>query len=130
MKKLFLLLFSLLFSFNSYGEWVLVTTTTVGDKIGSKIYVDKDTIKKKDGFTYNWELSDFSKTWSSGSKSAKTFIQSDCSLYRRKVLSMVFYNNPMGKGEINFSNQNASEWQYPPPNSNGHNLIKYVCNAR
>jgi len=130
MKKLLILLFSLLISFNSYGEWVLVTTTTVSDTKGSKIYVDKDTIKKKDGFTYNWELSNFSKTWSSGAKSAKAFTQSDCSLYRRKVLTIVFYNNPMGEGEINYSEEGPTEWHYPPPNSNGHNLIKYVCNAR
>ena len=41
MKKLLLLLFSILISFNSYGEWEEVVESTDGDTY----YIDKDTIK-------------------------------------------------------------------------------------
>ena len=42
MKKLLILLFSILISFNSYGELVEVTESTDGDIS----YIDKNTIKK------------------------------------------------------------------------------------
>ncbi len=45
MKKLTTLLFSILISFNSYGEWTEVTKTSLGE-FDVKFYIDKDTIRK------------------------------------------------------------------------------------
>jgi hypothetical protein len=44
MKKLLILLFSLLLSFNSYGEW----TKTSEDDDGDAYYIDFQTVKKLD----------------------------------------------------------------------------------
>ena len=45
MKKLTILLFSILISFNSYGEWTEIAKNTDGTH-----YIDKDTIKKHEGY--------------------------------------------------------------------------------
>ena len=131
LKKLFILLFSLLISFNSYGEWVFVSEG-IEDGAKDKWFVDKDTIKKEDGFTYYWVLADYGKTIPPGIMSAKIFYEGDCSLYRDRGLKYIFYKKPMGKGEsINFDNNSpSSEWQYRQPNSNMHIVMKYTCNAR
>ena len=55
MKKLLILLFSILISFNSYGEWTLITTTDRGDSY----FVDLETIKKQKAYVYYWELVDY-----------------------------------------------------------------------
>ena len=46
MKKLLLLLFSILISFNSYGEWTKVNM----DVDSSSYYIDFATVKKIDGY--------------------------------------------------------------------------------
>ena len=51
MKKLLILLFSILISFNSYGEWEEVAEGMNGDIY----YLDKDSIKKHGGYVYFWE---------------------------------------------------------------------------
>ncbi len=57
MKKLTILLFSILISFNSYGEW-----TKVGEDVnGNTHYIDTDTIKDHKGSIYYWVLTDFLK---------------------------------------------------------------------
>ena len=52
MKKLLVLLFSILISFNTYGEWVKVSTTIDG----TEYYVEIDTIKEHNGYVYSWRL--------------------------------------------------------------------------
>ena len=55
MKKLLLLLFSLLLSFNSYGDW----TKTSEDTDGDSFYIDFQTIKKLDnGNVIFWGMVD------------------------------------------------------------------------
>ena len=57
MKKLLVLLFSILISFNSYGEWVKVASSKSGD-----IYsIDKNTIKEHNGFIYWYEMNNYNK---------------------------------------------------------------------
>ena len=55
MKKLLLLLFSLMLSINSYGEWTLYDVD-IND--GNAFYIEKNTILKSGGYVYFWELID------------------------------------------------------------------------
>ena len=123
MKKLLILLFSLLISFNSYGEWIHVSITTDS---GNLWYVDKDTIKKKDGFTYFWSMHDYKKIDSFGNMSAQMFLEADCSLFRIKYLTQYFYKKPMGAG-IPKTVKGDSNWDYLPPGSNMHHATEYAC---
>ena len=54
MKKLTILLFSILISFNSYSEWTEIEQSTEG----VTYYIDKDTIKERGGNVYFWGLLD------------------------------------------------------------------------
>ena len=67
MKKLLILLFSILISFNSYGEWVEIGKNVNGDTF----YLDMDTIKEHNGYVYWWSLSDYLKPIETGAMSDK-----------------------------------------------------------
>jgi hypothetical protein len=119
-------------SFNSYGEWVPVVSAQDIEGIAKDMtyFVDKDTINKKDGFTYFWELIDFGTTWSDGAMSSTSFFEGDCSLNRKRSLSTNVYDKPMGKGKNILRDNKSREWQYAPPKSNNSVVMEYVCDAR
>ena len=52
MKKLLILLFSILISFNSYGEWTKITETINGDTF----YIDISFIKENGGYVFFWDV--------------------------------------------------------------------------
>ncbi len=127
MKKLLTLLFSILISFNSYGEWIKVTKSISGSAKGDTYYVDIDTIKENDGYVYFWVLQDKLKPDKWGDMSVKALIQGDCRLNRDKTLSYIFYKQPMGEGENETSTPSNPEWGYSKPNSVGEMGLNYVC---
>ncbi len=51
MKKLTMLLFSILISFNSYSEW-----TKVAENSMQTTYTDISTINERDEYVYFWQL--------------------------------------------------------------------------
>ncbi|MDC6484686.1 hypothetical protein PQZ09_01970 [Methylophilaceae bacterium] len=128
MKKLLILLFSLLISFNSYGEWTLISKTSEGQWKGAAFYLDIDSIKKKNGNIYFWVLSDYPFANEFGYLSYRMFSEGDCSLMREKKLQRLFYFKQMGKGDYVLDKE-KSEWQYLPPNSVGHHLMQTACDA-
>ena len=124
MKKLLILLFSLLISFNSYGEWI-----EVGKSVkGAIVYVDFERIRKQGGFVYYWKILNYSKPSKYGDLSSKVYEQVDCELFRYKYLTDSYYKESMGKGEITGgSNEPDKEWNYPPPQSLKEKVLKSVC---
>ena len=123
MKKLLILLFSILISFNSYGEW-----TKLGENIdGDSYYIEFDTIKARNGYVYWWSLSDYITPNSSGDDmSAKFYFQGDCGLYRFKYLSGIFYKQSMGMGENKIISP-PNDWYYAVPKSAMKSEMEYVC---
>ena len=122
MKKLLILLFSLLISFNSYGEW-----ERVNDNVdGTTYYIDKDSIKVHDGYVYYWELTDYLKPTSMGHLSDKVYKQGDCNINRYKYLTYIFYTESMGNGNSTTAD-GETEWTYPSPESIGNFVLSYVC---
>ena len=71
MKKLLIFLFSILISFNSYGEWTEVGTGASPVNNGDTFYIDIDTIKEHNGYVYWWSLSDYLKPIETGAMSDK-----------------------------------------------------------
>jgi hypothetical protein len=67
MKKLTILLFSILISFSSYGEWTEVVESVHGDTQ----YIDTDAIKEHGGYVYYWDLTDMLKPNKYGDMSFK-----------------------------------------------------------
>ena len=127
MKKLLIFLFSILISFNSYGEW-----KEIGENINGTIYyIEMDKIKEHDGYVYWWYLSNFLKPIDSvemvGMMSQKIYLQGDCEITRFKMLSIISYNQPMGEGEFHSSSLPNPEWNYAVPESTSEIMLDYVC---
>jgi hypothetical protein len=85
MKKLLILLFSILISFNSYGEWEELGKNVNGDIF----YIDEDTIKEHNGYVYWWVLVDRLKPSKSGTMSGKTYTQGDCGVNGKIIQKIV-----------------------------------------
>jgi hypothetical protein len=128
MKTLIIFLaltFSVMFSSSSYAGW----TKIVEGASGNTSYVDFERIREHDGYVYFWELADYLKPTSTGVLSGKVYSQGDCKLFRSKILSYSFHNEPMGNGIPADANNNLDgEWRYPAPNSVYENVLQSVCN--
>ena len=129
MKKLLLLLFSLLISFNSYGEWTKVNM----DVDSSSYYIDFATVKKIDGYVVWWEMRDKVEPDVEGYMSVMGYFKGDCESTRTKFLSVLAYEGSMGEGDgldISggiFSLEEMLGWRYPPPTSVDYDNLNIVC---
>ena len=119
---IFTLLFTLLFSSNSFADWTKVNESEIGNH-----YVDFGKIRKQDGFVYFWTLFDLLKSDSDGDLSYKNYKQGDCKLFRFKSLSYVHHKQPMGGGTGDGNSPKNPEWRYPSPNSSMEIILKSVC---
>ena len=123
MKKILVLLFSILVSINSYGDW-----KWIGDNVNSdNYYIDFEKIKKVDGYKYYWFLTDLLKPDEYGDFSYIGYVQGDCILSRYMYLSEFYYNQPMGKGKVTTNNRENPKWSYPPPDSLNEHMLEEVC---
>ena len=139
MKKLLILLFSLLISFNSYGEgfftdlldsltsstsktkWTLIE---IDSGMGDTVYIDKNSIKKRnDGYVYYWELTDHLKP-SMGNMSVLFYLEGDCVAKRYKYLKMIAYSRPMGSGveTASYTYDGTLGWLY-----HNNKTLNYAC---
>ena len=120
MKKLLLLLFSILISFNSYADWTRIT-----DTVNDIYYVDKNTVMEHNGYIFWWELHDLKKP-AAGYKSAMVYMQGDCGIYRYKGLEYKAFNEQMGRGEeTNLGTED--DWRFISSGSAGEVVMDYVC---
>ena len=122
MKKLLVLLFSILISFNSYGEWEFLDENI--DSVS--FYIDKSKIKKHNGYLYFWVMQDNLIPTKTGTLSNKVYYQGDCDINRIKYLSYILYKQPMGEGQGN-TLQGDTEWTYPNPNGMLAYILDYMC---
>ena len=119
---IFTLLFTLLFSSNSFADWTKVNESEIGNH-----YVDFGKIRKQDGFVYFWTLFDLLKPDSDGDLSYKNYKEGDCKLFRFKFLSISHHKESMGGGTGKTENTKNPEWKHPSPNSSGETILKEVC---
>ena len=124
MKKLTILLFSILISFSSHGGWTKIGEYTNGDSH----YMDKDTIREHGGYIYWWEMQSFSKL-SPGTLflSTTSYKQGECGIHRFKVLTVNRYKKPIAKGGQFGSMDSSSEWSYPEPNTFNSLALDTAC---
>ena len=122
--KLFLLL-SVFFVFNCYGGWAIITD----DIDGNSYYIDTNSINKRDGFVYYWELVDYVEKNQSGDMSDKAYYQGSCEQSRVKLLSVTYYNKPMANGAQKKHIPSNPIWDFPLYESSvGGYLLNFVCN--
>ena len=124
MKKILILLFSILISFNSFGEWTKVYTTTDSD-----YYMDFETFKIREGYINYWQLIDLSMPMDDGNiLSAVVRNKIDCSSEGMKSNPILYYSKEMGNGDLVMSSEvEPPSWSYPPPGSAYYALIGVAC---
>tara|TARA_B110000967_G_C18769570_1_gene502332 strand:- start:16 stop:810 length:795 start_codon:yes stop_codon:yes gene_type:complete len=125
MKQLTLLLFSLIFSFNSYGQWLWSTVDVNGDKH----YLDITAIEEdEDGYFYYWEMINYTNP-TDKYLSIATYRVADCDEYRTKDLTFDGYFQEMAEGEPETIDLTmiGEDWKYLDKNSYaGFNLL-FIC---
>ena len=124
MKKLLILLFSILISFNSYANWELLVEDIVSDG-----YIDKQTITEQNGYVYFWILQNNHKPDEFETMSTKVYTQGDCGINSSRFLTFLFYIEPMGEGKIDeeITLENP-KWEFAAPDSISGFYLNYVCN--
>jgi hypothetical protein len=115
MKKLLLLLFSLMLSFNSYGEWTKLWESEEGEAV----FIGFDRLILKDEYVYSWFMTSNNKT------SQQIYLQSDCDLIRIKPIQANRYDQPLGDGEG--TTLKEEPWQYLAPESGGELIVEMLC---
>ena len=126
MKKLLILLFSILISFNSYGEWEEFSKEydSFSDSYYT-FYTDKDRIKEHKGYVYYWFLDVYPKPNEYGDYKKENYFQGDCVVYRYSKLTSVWYRK-WGE-EKRVSESYDLDWEYPFPDSLEGRMLSYVC---
>ena len=129
MKKLTILLFSILISFSSYAGWFSSDSglkKILTSAWGSTYYIDTDTIKEYDGYVYYWSLEDFVKPNHLFVMSSKSYHQADCKRSRYKFLSSISYFQPMGTVQGD-SSEGTKLWRTASDGTVGGALFNYAC---
>ena len=91
-------------------------------------YVDFERIRKHDEYVYFWDLTDYLRP-EYGDLSTSVYNQGDCNLFRVKVLSNVFHQQPMGRDVGRTYSPENPEWIYPRPESIQESLLQTVCSV-
>ena len=129
MKILMLML--LMVSMNVSAEW-----TNVGGNVDDTrtVYVDFETLRKKDNNTKIWVLMDFKTVNQIKNVKILTMInrfEYNCNEETVRQLDFYLYSGNMGSGEIVFSQTNIkNEPQSMLPNSMNENVFKITCGKK
>ena len=127
MKKILVPLFSLIISFNAYGEWTFVAEGETTNNNVHRNYVDFDSVKIN-GNIYNWQLTDYLKPDQFGDLSFKFLYENDCNIpQKRRVLSQLYYTQPMGEGSTSTTNNKPHRWSYLVADSIWEEVSNRVC---
>lgn len=126
MKKIILILAALIFppSPSYAGEWTEVAESVQN---GNVYYVNTESIRTHAGFIYYWDMSNNLTPTQFGNLSNKLYHIGDCTLFRQKTLSRIYYKKPMGEGTGKIDNVTKGKWDYPNPDSVAAALLKFAC---
>jgi hypothetical protein len=107
------------------AEWTVLGETVVGVN-----YVDLATINKKGSFAKMWMLGDLkAKNIMQGKQYNSIVVQMefDCEEKNNRKLSVNFFSNNMGSGELIFKNDMVSAWSPIPPQSGYDTMLDLAC---
>jgi len=124
MLKILIILFLIVVSFSSNGEWVKTGVNSDGEID----YFDIDRVLKIDGYLYYWILIDYPQPSEWGDRSVIIQMKGDCDLNRVKYLLYIFSKEPMGKGKKELSNPSKPEWKDLSLGGGARYQLDLICN--
>ncbi len=124
MKKLTVLILTLLISYSSYGKWQEITKDTK-DIV---YYINPDSITRfDDSFTIK-VLKDFPKPQPYGYRSIVTSTRGNCKAYTLRYEKASYHQSPMGRHAPLWKGSVIKATKELKKGSIGGAIIDYVCN--
>jgi len=125
MKKLLLILFSILISFNSIAEWVYIDKEKNSD---TEVYVLNDSIEIEDGYVYWTYLNNYSKPRSEYNiMGLAIFRGGDCENNRYVNIESQMFQGSMGSEPFGERLKQEQEWTTPSSGQIDEKIFNYVC---
>jgi hypothetical protein len=125
LKKLLLILFSILISFNSIAEWVYIDKEKNSD---TEVYVLTDSIEIEDGYVYWTYLNNYSEPRSEYNiMGLAIFRGGDCENNRYVNIESQMFQGSMGTKEIGKRLKPEQEWTKPTVGQIDEKIFNYVC---
>ena len=125
MKKLLILLCSLMLSLNAYAQWVWTTIDVNGDKH----YLDVNNIElDSNGYFYFWEMINYTNP-TDKYLSIATYRVADCDSFRTKDITFNGYTQEMAQGEPETIDLTliGEDWEDVDKNSYGGLNLQFIC---
>ena len=125
MKKLLLILFSILISFNSIAEWVYIDKEKNSD---TEVYVLTDSIEIEDGYVYWTYLNNYSEPRSEYNiMGLAIFRGGDCENNRYVNIESQMFQGSMGSEPFGERLKQEQEWTTPSSGQIDEKIFNYVC---
>ena len=120
----FILFISIMIPLPAFSQWKNIFST---EEAG--FYFNDDSIKRRSGFVYWWDLVNYNYKQRQGHRSWKTYNQGDCESYRVKTTKSLFYDQKWGEGNLlNLrSARKLNKWRYLNPKNMDYSLLKKIC---
>ena len=113
-----------------YAGWVL---TSGDDEVGLKVYVDPDSIRRKENLVKMWQLYDYKTVQTVAGDSLlsiKRYNEFDCSEERTRMLAYTWFAGNMATGKVVYSTPDEQQWEPVVPRTINHTLWKVACNKK
>ena len=123
-----LLIFQLLSSAHVFAEWLLVDGNAK-----AKVYVETETISRKDDMVRVWVLDDLKTVHTRGfSKylSIRAQEEHDCVKERFRLLALENFSGNMGAGDVIYKKSGESGWSPIPRGMLAQSVWKFVCGKK
>jgi len=123
-----LLIFQLLSSAHVFAEWLLVDGNAK-----AKVYVDTETISRKDDMVRVWVLDDLKTFHTRGfSKylSIRAQEEHDCVKERFRLRALENFSGNMGAGDVIYKKSGESGWSPIPRGTLAQSVWKFVCGKK
>ena len=116
-----------------YAEWLGVGGKVEKGLTVYTVYVDTDSIRRKDNIVTLWALFDYMSIQSIVGGpwlSSKTRREYDCVKARVRLLGYMTFTGNMGSGEAVYSNSDQSAWEPLAPDSMDRTLWDVACSGK
>ena len=131
MTRLFLItLLILLCSGPAYAEWVKVTVNVQEE---ATLYVNPDTIRRKEEMVRMWVLTDYKSIrilQGESYLSIKGQEEYDCDEERSRDLALMAFSGNMGGGKAVYSTSREGTWAPVALKTVGHVMWKFACGKK
>ena len=113
-----------------YAGWVL---TSGDDEAGLMVYVDPDSIRRKENLAKMWQLYDYKTVQTVAGDSLlsmKRFNEYDCTEERTRTLGYTWFSGNMGSGNVVYSTTEVQQWEPVVSRTINHTLWKVACSKK